>query len=90
MHRRPSALENVIQSPGEVNINVKGAFILETSQTSSETRDIRLPNHRAVVSHVAVDVRRPLARLLAAPTKGLLDWRLLSQDSLLLARTGFP
>lgn len=69
MHRRPSALENVIQSPGEVSINVKGAFIVENSQNANETRDIRLPNNKAVVSHVAVDVRRPLIGVLAAPTK---------------------
>lgn len=29
------------------------------SPTQHETRDIRLPNHTAVVSHIAVDVRYP-------------------------------
>ena len=68
MNRRPSALEEVLQSPGEVQINVKGAFIAEDDSHISdgathETRDIRLPNHKAVVSHIALDVWHPSARL---------------------------
>jgi hypothetical protein len=59
-----------ITHPGDVRINVKGAFIvdvsppmtpsgdeLETEGYQHDPRDIRLPNHRAVVSHIAVDVR---------------------------------
>lgn len=34
------------------------------SPTHHETSDIRLPNHTAVVSHIAVDVRTSLARSL--------------------------
>ena len=61
MNRRPSALEEVIQSPGEVSINVQGAFIAEEDSQvddvlSHETQDIRLPNHKAIVSHIALDV----------------------------------
>ena len=60
MDRRPSALEEVILSPGAVSINVKGAFIAEDASVDDgafhETHDIRLPNHKAVVSHVALDV----------------------------------
>lgn len=61
-----------IKHPGNVVINVQGAFIaddqaktpgLETltgqdEACSHDTRDIRLPNHKAVVSHIAVDVCR--------------------------------
>lgn len=69
-------IDSTIIHPGSVRINVKGAFIVDTQepstpvngsgQTSSsyhETKDIRLPNHTAVVSHIAVDVSfatRPL------------------------------
>jgi len=55
--------------PGDVRINVKGAFIVDVSPPSTppvqdfetegyqhDPNDIRLPNHRAVVSHIAVDV----------------------------------
>ena len=69
MHRQPSALEEVILYPGAVRINVQGAFIQEPSESDNmssdsmedgvqhDTQDIRLPNHKAVVSHVALDVR---------------------------------
>lgn len=60
-----------ITHPGDVRINVKGAFIVDVSPPSTprsgegfdgegyqhDPKDIRLPNHRAVVSHIAVDVR---------------------------------
>jgi hypothetical protein len=48
-----------------VKINVKGAFIVDQDSGSPnesvnggshDTKDIRLPNHTAVVSHIAVDV----------------------------------
>ena len=63
--RKQSTIDDAILSPGAVKINVKGAFIVEdeASGTSTPTEDgvqhdtdIRLPNHRAVVSHVALDV----------------------------------
>ena len=59
-----------IQHPGNVHINVQGAFIIDGAITPPdkekndaiigewmrEDKDIRLPNHRSVVSHIAVDV----------------------------------
>lgn len=61
---------NAIQHPGDVRINVKGAFIVDQSEEVSlspvssveddgyqhDGKDIRLPNHQSVVSHIAVDV----------------------------------
>ena len=65
--------------PSDVKINVKGAFIVDdespspepTDDTASEgvyfeKKDIRLPHHTAVVSHVAVDVISPCVCSLAA------------------------
>lgn len=65
-------IDSTITKPGSVRINVKGAFIVDAdtstpasgsgsangggSPTHHETSDIRLPNHTAVVSHIAVDV----------------------------------
>jgi len=61
-----------ITHPGSVKINVKGAFIVDQGSSTPrngqgsptthehnghQTKDIRLPNHTAVVSHVAIDVR---------------------------------
>ena len=59
-----SAIEDVVLHPGTVRINVQGAFIVDDEQPSTprtedyehDPRDIRLPNHTTVVSHVAVDV----------------------------------
>ena len=59
-----SDIEDAILHPGNVRINVQGAFIVDDEQPSTpqsddyehDPRDIRLPNHTAVVSHVAVDV----------------------------------
>lgn len=58
-----------VPKPGDVRINVKGAFIVEDDEEPGtpeedfdtegyqlERRGIRLPNHKAVVSHIAVDV----------------------------------
>jgi len=51
--------------PGIVQVNVQGAFIVTEDSDKSGTYngdgakhdiDIRLPNHRGVVSHVALDV----------------------------------
>lgn len=64
-------IDSTITRPGSVRINVEGAFIVDpeattpalengvngrVSPTHHETSDIRLPNHTAVVSHIAVDV----------------------------------
>ena len=67
LQRRISALDETILSPGAVKINVQGAFIVDEESSvedapgedgaQHDTRDIRLPNHKAVVSHVALDVR---------------------------------
>lgn len=61
-------IENTISHPGSVRINVEGAFIVDSGSSSPSasstgcgcpTNDIRLPNHRAVVGHIAVDVSLP-------------------------------
>lgn len=71
--RSNSLLDETILSPGAVKINVQGAFIVDQVPTSTayqpddgaqhDTRDIRLPNHKAVVSHVALDIGGSLAKL---------------------------
>lgn len=63
---RTVRLDRTINKPGAVRINVKGAFIVTDGAVSPQpseedgavhdTRDIRLPHHTAVVSHVAIDV----------------------------------
>lgn len=62
--RNTTSIHAAITHPGSVRINVQGAFIVDEEsdlQSGSggrhhDTKDIRLPNHTAVVSHVAVDV----------------------------------
>lgn len=61
-------IDSTITHPGSVRINVQGAFIVDhesyppsgsrspTSRADIESKDIRLPNHTAVVSHIAIDV----------------------------------
>lgn len=59
-------IDSTIIHPGSVKINVTGAFIVDQDSASPkesnvnernyDTKDIRLPNHTAVVSHIAVDV----------------------------------
>lgn len=71
--RRNSLLDETILDPGAVKINVQGAFIVDEEQTRDDssdedgaqhdTRDIRLPHHTAVVSHVALDIGGSLAKL---------------------------
>ncbi|TAQ85498.1 hypothetical protein B7494_g6188 [Chlorociboria aeruginascens] len=65
-------LDNTIIHPGSVKINVTGAFIVDqdapspsgsVNGRSHDTKDIRLPNHTAVVSHIAVDIGGSLAKL---------------------------
>ncbi len=73
MRTNTAEIDNTIIHPGSVKINVKGAFIVDNNIDSGspdghgysnggshETKDIRLPNHTAVVSHIAVDVRIPI------------------------------
>ena len=73
VHGRPrrttvqSDIQETILHPGNVRINVQGAFIVDEEQPGTpqsedyehDPKDIRLPNHTAVVSHVAVDVSMP-------------------------------
>ncbi|KAI1196331.1 fumble-domain-containing protein [Nemania serpens] len=68
---------SAISHPGSVRINVQGAFIVDgteqpatpangyanTNGSYHEGKDIRLPNHTAVVSHIAVDIGGSLAKL---------------------------
>ncbi|KAI1499992.1 fumble-domain-containing protein [Biscogniauxia marginata] len=69
-------IDSTITHPGSVRINVKGAFIVDSPEPGTpangngssatpayETKDIRLPNHTAVVSHIAVDIGGSLAKL---------------------------
>ncbi|KAJ5624384.1 hypothetical protein N7510_000693 [Penicillium lagena] len=66
-------LEEAITNPGAVKINVTGAFIVDDEPRSKspvdaegvhyENKDIRLPHHTGVVSHVAVDIGGSLAKL---------------------------
>ena len=63
-----SDIHETILHPGNVRINVQGAFIVSDEPTTPRSedyehdpRDIRLPNHTSVVSHVAVDASNPLA-----------------------------
>jgi len=59
-----SDIQETIQHPGNVRINVQGAFIVDeehpdtpsSEEYEHDPHDIRLPNHTSVVSHVAVDV----------------------------------
>lgn len=73
-------IQDAITHPGDVRINVQGAFIVdeEDSQPSTprsedyehDPKDIRLPNHTAVVSHIAVDVSSlPSTRPTLLPSK---------------------
>ncbi|KAH7304907.1 fumble-domain-containing protein [Stachybotrys elegans] len=71
-------IDSKIHKPGSVKINVKGAFIVDPDSATPgsgsgsgtrtptqyhETSDIRLPNHTAVVSHIAIDIGGSLAKL---------------------------
>ncbi|KAF2797380.1 hypothetical protein K505DRAFT_334326, partial [Melanomma pulvis-pyrius CBS 109.77] len=57
-----SDIQDTILHPGTVRINVQGAFIVidepvtpRSDDYEHDPKDIRLPNHTAVVSHIAVD-----------------------------------
>lgn len=62
----PDSIEvDPILFPGIVQVNAQGAFIVTEDSARPDTNaedgvkhdtDIRLPNHRSVVSHVALDV----------------------------------
>lgn len=68
MRTNTAEIDDTIIHPGSVKINVQGAFIVDEKNSnahgsppspnggSQDTNDIRLPNHTAVVSHIAVDV----------------------------------
>ncbi|KAI1334710.1 fumble-domain-containing protein [Xylariaceae sp. FL0016] len=72
-------IDSTIAHPGSVRINVQGAYIVDRPSPSGtpangngsgsgsgsyrEGKDIRLPNHTAVVSHIAVDIGGSLAKL---------------------------
>ncbi|KAL8659670.1 MAG: hypothetical protein Q9226_000295 [Calogaya cf. arnoldii] len=69
---RKASIDQTILSPGTVSINVQGAFIVEEDPSAPSSpsedgaqhdTDIRLPNHKAVVSHVALDIGGSLAKL---------------------------
>lgn len=71
---RPKFASRVPQAPpkpASVKINVEGAFIVndETARNGTsefvhwEQKDIRLPHHTDVVSHIAVDIGGSLAKL---------------------------
>lgn len=77
-----------ITNPGAVKINVEGAFIVDEEPRSRsrspieadgvhyESKDIRLPHHTGVVSHVAVDVSdslfpRTLSSLSVPPPRNI-------------------
>ena len=71
--RKCYLLDQTILDPGTIRINVQGAFIVDQvephDKSSNEdgaqhdSSDIRLPNHKAVVSHVALDIGGSLAKL---------------------------
>ncbi|KAF4632509.1 hypothetical protein G7Y89_g5626 [Cudoniella acicularis] len=73
MRTNTAEIDSTITHPGSVKINVKGAFIVDqdaespkakgANGASYDTKDIRLPNHTAVVSHIAVDIGGSLAKL---------------------------
>ena len=66
-------IQSAIAHPGTIQINVQGAFIVDdqprtpngflhdSEDFKHDHNDIRLPNHTAVVSHVAVDVSDSLS-----------------------------
>jgi hypothetical protein len=92
-------IDSTIIHPGSVKINVQGAFIVDQEAItpngagpnggSYDTKDIRLPNHTAVVSHIAVDASPPEVLINECLTNFMLDWRLPGQARLLLPRTTF-
>lgn len=102
MRTNTAEIDSTITHPGSVKINVKGAFIVDVEDASPNghgnpgngaggaghhDKDIRLPNHTAVVSHIAVDVghsvsihRKTMLLIVCA------DRRFFGQAGLLLSR----
>jgi hypothetical protein len=88
-----SDIQEAILHPGNVRINVQGAFIVDEEQPGTpqsedyehDPKDIRLPNHTAVVSHIALDVS--VNHRSRASRNAARDQRSESQPSFLGART---
>lgn len=98
------ALDRPVRQPpsaAAVKINVEGAFIVDdeiadrngvgSEHVHWEHKDIRLPHHTDVVSHVAVDVglAAPFSPVYGLDTDMMnyTDWWLSGQTRLLLPRT---
>ena len=89
----PGRMTRAISYPGPVKINVEGAFIVdEDSDVANaafdegvhyENKDIRLPYHTGVVSHVAVDVSIQVWFSWCRVLIMQIDWRLSGQAGLL-------
>lgn len=87
-------IDSAIRSPGAVKINFQGAFIVdEESQITltevgaqHDTNGIRLPNHKAVVSHVALDASfsGPIHHSNVRLNTCAVDWRLTCEACILL------
>jgi type II pantothenate kinase len=102
MRTNTAEIDSTITHPGSVKINVQGAFIVDqdaaspngsvasTNGGNHDTKDIRLPNHTAVVSHIAVDVCFSPSSQIPASLMAMADWRLSSQTCLFLQRTQVP
>ncbi|KAI5197840.1 hypothetical protein AUEXF2481DRAFT_37956 [Aureobasidium subglaciale EXF-2481] len=71
-------MQHSIVDPGTIKINVSGAYIIDNGEPAQspasdsgveeqgyehDRRDIRLPNHTSVVSHVAADIGGSLAKV---------------------------
>jgi len=79
-----------------VKINVEGAFIVDDDTPTKngagneyvhwEHKDIRLPHHTAVVSHIAVDVSHSYAHVASSLTLMYSDWWFSGQVGVLLPR----
>jgi len=105
MRTNTAEIDSTIIHPGAVKINVKGAFIVDHDTEGSpngnpnggthETKDIRLPNHTAVVSHIAVDVCLSSTPALSGSCEEhilipMADRRFFGKARILLSRTTFP
>lgn len=104
LERQLTKEENeTIRHPGDVRINVKGAFIVDEEEKEEpvtppgvafdeegyqhDSKDIRLPNHKAVVSHMAVDVSQTLPWLWwLAIIDANTDWRISCEIGLFFPR----
>lgn len=73
-----ATIDSTILSPGAVRINFQGAFIADEEPPLTpgedgahhDSKDIRLPNNKAVVSHVALDIGGSLAKLVYFSREG--------------------